>query len=58
MLKEVRKHIFEPFFSTKELGAGLGLASAYGIAKKHKGWITVDSELGEGSKFNIYIPIA
>lgn len=59
MPKETMQHIFEPFFSTKApgKGTGLGLASIYGIVQKHLGWIDVDSELGVGSTFKIYLPI-
>jgi len=56
--EDVKRHIFEPFFSTKELGkgTGLGLASVYGIMQEHNGWICVESEVDEGTKFEIYIP--
>ena len=48
--------IFDPYFTTKQKGSGLGLAATYSIIRKHDGHITVASELGKGSVFHIYLP--
>jgi PAS domain S-box-containing protein len=56
--KDQINHIFDPFFSTKEKGHGLGLATSYSIIHRHGGYIDVNSEPGKGSTFNVYLPAA
>jgi len=53
---ETLRHLFEPFFSTKAHGTGLGLASSYGVIKQHGGDIGVESDVGRGTRFCISLP--
>jgi PAS domain S-box-containing protein len=48
--------VFDPYFTTKQTGSGLGLATAYSIVKKHGGFVAVESRLSKGTTFNVYLP--
>lgn len=59
MADDVKQHLFEPFFTTKApgKGTGLGLAQVYGIVKQHQGHIAVETAVGAGTAFHVYLPV-
>ncbi|MGH7892699.1 MAG: ATP-binding protein, partial [Thermodesulfobacteriota bacterium] len=58
MTKELMDKIFDPYFTTKQRGSGLGLATVYSIVRNHEGHIEVSSKIGAGTRFDLYIPAA
>ncbi len=56
--EDIQPRIFDPFYTTKFLGRGLGLAAVFGILRRHGGFITVESSLASGSAFRVYLPLA
>lgn len=55
---EYLSRIFEPYFSTKQQGSGLGLATVYSVIRKHRGHVTVESVVGKGTSFHVWLPSA
>ncbi len=53
-----KERIFDPYFTTKEMSSGMGLATSYAIIKRHHGYIDVKSKPGKGSTFFVYLPVA
>lgn len=58
MSAETLEHIFEPFFSRKGAGRGLGLSAMHGIVRTHQGGVRVESELGKGTRFTVLLPLS
>ncbi|MCZ7577401.1 MAG: PAS domain S-box protein [Dehalococcoidia bacterium] len=58
MPPEVSDRVFDPYFTTKERGSGLGLAVAYAVAQNHDGTLTLESQPGKGTTFHLYLPAA
>jgi two-component system cell cycle sensor histidine kinase/response regulator CckA len=58
--REILPHVFEPFFTTKGVGkgTGLGLSTVYGIVKQHGGWVSIATETGRGTTFQLHLPAA
>ena len=57
MSKEIIERIFDPYYTTKQKGSGLGMTTCYSIIRKHDGFIKVESKLGQGTTFIIYLPV-
>jgi CheY-like chemotaxis protein len=56
--RNIQNRVFEPFFTTKDSGTGLGLSVVYGVVQSHGGFINLESEVGRGTTFSVYIPRA
>ncbi|AQT68993.1 Sporulation kinase E [Anaerohalosphaera lusitana] len=57
MTEETQEHIFEPFYTQRQDGAGLGLSVSMSIMRQHQGWISVESTLGKGAVFTLFLPM-
>jgi len=59
MDKKILERIFDPYFTTKDIskGTGLGLSAVDGIVQKHKGFMKIYSEIGQGSTFQVFLPV-
>ena len=56
--RNIQNRVFEPFFTTKDSGTGLGLSVVYGVVQSHGGFINLESEVGRGATFSVYLPRA